>query len=129
MDIPGQSISREGFKDEVDQRFLFNVIDELRPDRIVVTSERLWSVLPNRHPDAPEGTFRVSDDSTDLFVPFTPELESELEKRRTKECFWYRRADGGFCLVGAVSHPRSSKFRREKSTAWIKSFLSIKKLP
>lgn len=123
LDCPGQRVSPEGFKGDADQRYLFRVIDELLPDYVVVTSVRLWHVLPTQHPDAPENVWRVTDDCSDLFVSFARPEESEEEKRRSKECFWYRRADGDCCLVGAIPHPRSAKFNKGLAR-WMKGFIA-----
>jgi len=128
LDRARQRISIDDFKLDADQRFLFSMVENLLPDRILVTSERLWRVLPARHPDAAEGLWRVSDDSSDLFVPFTSPDESEEEKRKSKECFWYRRADGGQCLVGAITHPSAGKFNgaRNEIAEWVRRFMTYK---
>ena len=114
---PRQMTTQEQCKHPETQRFLFKVIDLLTPDHMIVTGENLWRLLPAYHPDDSEIS-RVSDDSSNLDIPF--------ESKET-ECFWYRRADGGYCLVGAITHPSSwRKFseKREEIGEWTAKFIA-----
>jgi hypothetical protein len=116
---PRQITSQEQCKRPETQRFLFKVIDALRPDHLIVTGENLWRLLPAYHPGDAELS-RVSDDSSNLDIPF------ESEER---ECFWYRRADGGYCLVGAITHPSSwLKFnlKRKEIGEWTTKFVALR---
>jgi hypothetical protein len=113
---PRQMTTQEQCKHPEAQRFLFKVIDELRPDHLIVTSENLWRLFPRFHPDDPKVS-RVSEDSSGLRVQF-----NSVER----ECFWYLRADGGHCLVGAITHPSAAKFNsvREELVEWIADFIA-----
>jgi hypothetical protein len=44
---PRQMTTQEQSKHPEAQRFLFKVIDELRPDHLIVTSENFWRLLPH----------------------------------------------------------------------------------
>jgi hypothetical protein len=82
------------------QRFFFRVVDYVKPERILITGERLWRALPSCIPGA-NGTRRVCEDGTRLDVQFGGD---------DPECCWYSVEGAKDCLVGAITHPSAKKF-------------------
>jgi len=115
---PRQATTQAQCKHAETQRFLFKAIDRLRPNHLIVTSENLWRLLPAFHPDD-DKTSRVSDDPSNLHIPFNS---------AETECFWYRRKDGGYCLVGAITHPSAAKFNkvRGRIAKWAAQFITMR---
>jgi len=102
------------------QRFFFRVVDYLKPQRILLTGEQLWRVLPSCIP-GPQGKRRVREDGTGLNVQFGG-VEAE--------CCWYGVEGAEDCLVGAITHPSTRKFNKNRAVirAWVQKFMGWTKI-
>lgn len=104
------------------QKFFFRVVDYLKPDRVLITGERLWRALPSSIPGA-NGTRRVREDGTRLDVRFGGD---------DAECCWYTVEGAKDCLVGAITHPSAKKFsdNPQATRRWVQKFLKwTKRVP
>lgn len=101
------------------QRFLFKVVDALRPNRVLVTGEKLWRALPSKDLDD-AGRSRDSGELTGPDVQFGGD---------DKQCCWYRVKGAECCLVGAITHPSTAKFNRNRSeiAEWVGTFMACEK--
>jgi hypothetical protein len=118
----GQRVDEKQWLNRDTQRFFFRVVDSLKPQRILITGEQLWRVLPSRIP-GPEGKRRVCEDGTGLDVQFGG-IEAE--------CCWYRVEGAEDCLVGAITHPSTRKFNQNRGdiSNWIQKFMKwTKRVP
>lgn len=97
------------------QKFFFRVVDYLKPERVLITGERLWRALPSCTPGA-NGTRRVREDGTLLDVQFGGD---------DAECCWYSVEGAKDCLVGAITHPSAKKFNEYRAEIgnWIPRFM------
>jgi hypothetical protein len=101
------------------QRFFFRVVDALKPERVLVTGEKLWRTLPSKDLDD-SGMSRDSGDLTGPDVLFGGD---------DRQCCWYRVKGADCCLVGAISHPSTAKFNRNRNeiVEWVRKFMACKK--
>lgn len=97
------------------QRFFFRILDHLKPERVLITGETLWRMLPSRVPGL-AGKKRGRDYGTGLYVPFGGD---------DRECCWYSIRGAQDCLVGAITHPSTRKFNQNQSElcSWVRRFL------
>lgn len=114
-----EPVSGNRWSDERLWRFFFAVIDQLKPDRVLVTGEKLWRGLASRDPDRSYES-RDTGDETGPKVAFGGE---------DPKCCWYRVKGGGFCLVGAITHPSTAKFNKSRGNIaeWVGRFMACKK--
>jgi hypothetical protein len=105
----GQWLNRDA------QRFFFRILDEFRPERVLVTGEKLWSVLPSKDLDR-GGMSRDTGDLTGPDVLFSCE---------DPKCCWYRVGGSERCLIGAITHPSTAKFNsnRARIARWVAEFM------
>jgi hypothetical protein len=114
-----QRVEQEQWLNPDAQRFFFRVVDYVKPQRVLITGEQLWRALPSRIPE-PQGTRRVCEDGTDLYVPFGGD---------DRECCWYSVEGAEDCLIGAISHPSTRKFNQNRTEIgdWIRQFMTWSK--
>jgi hypothetical protein len=102
---------------EVKRGFFFKVLDYYKPDRVLVTGERLWRrFVSKRHDHSVLPEIRC----TDLHLLFKCEGD--------EVCCLYPRRDGGTTLVGAITHPSTAKFNQSQNRTeivkWIDKFMA-----
>jgi hypothetical protein len=99
---------------EAKRGFFFKVLDYYKPERVLVTGERLWSCFVSKRND---NSALQNIRETELRLPFVCAGD--------EFCCQYPRKDGGTTLVGAITHPSSAKFNgdRKKIVKWIGKFM------
>lgn len=111
-----QAPTKGQWLDSKTQEFFFRVVDELKPERILVTGEQLWRALPSRLPGS-DGVKRVCEDGTGLDVQFAG---------KDAECCWYTVNGAADCMVGAITHPSTRKFTKNRKDIgdWLRQFMT-----
>jgi hypothetical protein len=114
-----EPVSDGRWRDEHLWRFFFATIDQLKPDRVLVTGEKLWRGLASLDPDRSYES-RDTGAESGIEVPFGGE---------DPKCCWYRVKGAGCCLVGAITHPSAGKFNgaRDGAAEWVSKFMACGK--
>jgi hypothetical protein len=111
-----QHVKKDQWLNPDAQEFFFRVVDYVKPQRVLITGEKLWRAIPS----CLRGMRRVRDDGTGLFVKFGG---------AEPECCWYAVKGAEDCLVGAITHPSTRKFNKDyaKISKWVQKFMTWNK--
>lgn len=111
---PNESYEKQ-LTNEAKIGFFFKVLDYYKPERVLVTGVRLWSCFVSK---------RNNNFALQYIENTKPRLPFECADDQF--CCLYPRKDGGKTLVGAITHPSTAEFNknRTKIVKWIGKFMA-----